>query len=440
MGPGGTGVYTVGTTLLFVGSRFALWGLDHILIRDVAVDHNRAGRYFSNFLLLRLALSGLMGLILSGLVLWVLPYAPASRLPLVILLWGLLPENLSDICRAMFLAVERGENVFWANSLTAVLKVGGAAVAAWLGYGLVGVAWAMSVGGLLGALFALSLLLRQVQFQRRSLDGAFWRETLREGAPFWAINLSNVLDSQVDLLFLPLFVSEAQVGLYGAGLGVFLAFTVLPTTFRMAVFPRIMQVFTTDRAALDRLYQQSLKFLTVLAAPISMGLFAIAGPVIRLIYGDAFARSTPVLQVLVWALLFLLPGDINSRLLFASRNQARAALFTGIGLALNVVSIVIFVPRFGIVGAAWARLLSNVVVGILNHCYVQWKIIQCNLLPLIWRPLLAAGGMWLIISNIKGLIAIWLILIGATVYIAFTFMLHVFTKEEILAFFEHKAS
>jgi O-antigen/teichoic acid export membrane protein len=436
-GPAVTGVYTVGTTLLFVGSRFALWGLDQILIRDVAVERVQAARYFANFFLLRLALSSGMGLILSALVWWVLPYAPAARLPLLIILWGLLPENLADICRAVFLALERTEYVLWANGLTALLKVGGAALAVWAGTGLVGVAWVMSGGGLLGALGGLILLLRQLPVDWRKPDWVFWRETLREGAPFWAINLSNILDSQVDLLFLPWFVSEAQIGLYGAGLGVFLALTVLPATFRMAIFPRIMQVFATDRVALERLYRQSLKYLTVVAAPISVGVYLVAGPVIRLIYGTAFAGAAPILQVLVWAILFLLPGDINSRLLLASRNQKRSAIYTAIGLMLNVLLILLLVPRFGILGAGWARFVSNVVVSVLNHLYVQKEIVQTNLLSLVWKPLLAVSIMGIVVTNIETDSLVLPMLSGALVYIFAIIALRVFIKSEISNFFRH---
>lgn len=431
LGPQGAGVYSIGTSLLFLGSRLSFWGLDQILIRDVARVHGLAGKYVTNFLLLRTLLSGVVGAILSLLLWTVLPYAPESRWPLSVIVWGLLPENISDICRAVFLAEERTQYVLLTNGMTAAIRIGGALLAAAGHYGATGFAWALSGGGALGAICAVACVWRHFPLGRQHLSAAFWRDELVEGMPFWIINLVNILDAQLDTLLLSWLTIESEVGLYGAGLGIMLALGVLPTTFRLALFPLIARLFATDQDALKRLYRKSLGYLFMIGAPISVGLFLTAGRVIQLIYRDAFAGSVPVLRVLCWSMLLLLPGDVDTRLLIASHNQRRSAVHTAAGLTVNVILNLLLVPRMGIVGAASARLASNLTIVVINHVFVQRQLVRTNILSLIWRPALATGMMGIAVLSLGSSSLGLAIVVGSITYVALVFALRMITPSEV---------
>lgn len=431
LGLHGTGVYSIGTTLLFLGSRLSFWGLDQILVRDVAREHGLAGKYISNFLLLRMLLSSIAGGILLLLLWTVLPYAPESRWPLSVLVWGLLPENIVDICRAVFLARERTQYVFFVNCMTMLARICGALVVASNGYGVIGFAWAMSGGGLLGAVCAIACLWWRFAIDWQRPDMTFWKDKLIKGIPFWIINLVNILGAQVDILLLSWLVVESEVGLYGAGLGVILALSVLPTTFRLALFPVIARLFVADPAGLRRLYRGSFKYLFMIAAPVSVGLFLTADQVIHLIYGEAFADSTYVLRALCWSMLLLLPGDVDSRLLLASHNQCRAAIHAALGLAVNITLTLLLVPRVGIAGAAWARLASDLAVAALNHAFVQRHLIQVRVISLLWRPMLAAVVMGMVVLSLGASSLGMAIAVGAATYIAIALVFRIITPAEI---------
>ena len=57
------GVYLLGVSYFFIGSRFAFWGLDHLLTREVSKARHKASRFVSNFALTRFALASLSVLI-----------------------------------------------------------------------------------------------------------------------------------------------------------------------------------------------------------------------------------------------------------------------------------------------------------------------------------------------------------------------------------------
>ncbi|MBV7329263.1 oligosaccharide flippase family protein [Chloroflexi bacterium TSY] len=93
------GTYSLSIGYFFIGARFAAWGLDHILTRDVAQDHSLASRYFWNFVALRILLS--VGvIILLALTLRFLPYETQTQIAITIMLAGILPENVTNICQS----------------------------------------------------------------------------------------------------------------------------------------------------------------------------------------------------------------------------------------------------------------------------------------------------------------------------------------------------
>jgi O-antigen/teichoic acid export membrane protein len=393
LGPYATGVYSIGTTLLFLGSRFSMWGLDQILIRDVASDVSRASRYFSNFLLLRVVLSCGTAVILTILVWTVLPYAPDSRWPLTILIWSLVAENIIDICRAVFIALERMHYVALISGITAVARVLGVVIALLTHAGAEGFALAVTAGGFVGAGSALLWLGAGLKLVWSQPNFTFCKAQMAEGVPFGIINLVNVLDVQVDTLVLSVLVPEAELGIYSAGLGVLLALMVLPTTFRMVFFPTIVRLYRHNQSRLKTFYQQSLRYLAILAVPVCVGVVLLAGPLVGLLYGAKFRDAAPVLQVLSGCLLLALPGDVNSRLLLASGNQRRSAAYTSLGLLTNIALNFLLVPRLGIMGAALARLASNAVTVTCNQVFVTRHLVASDWFALLWKPMLAAAVM-----------------------------------------------
>ena len=72
------GAYSLANTYTSILLAFSFWGLDQILIREVAKREEVAGRYVTGFLLLRLVLSLLLWLALA-LVMPLLPYSAQSK-------------------------------------------------------------------------------------------------------------------------------------------------------------------------------------------------------------------------------------------------------------------------------------------------------------------------------------------------------------------------
>jgi O-antigen/teichoic acid export membrane protein len=156
--------------------------------------------------------------------------------------------------------------------------------------------------------------------------------------------------------------------------------------------------------------------LLALALPIAAAICVLAGPIIRLIYGEAFAPAVPALQVSIWAAVFLLVNVPNARLLLVDNRQGAAAGLTAVSMTVNIIANLALIPLFGIVGAAMARVIASAAFFLSIHLYVRANILRSHFWPLLPRPLLATAIMVAAMWPAREWPLIVPLLIGAAVY------------------------
>jgi O-antigen/teichoic acid export membrane protein len=87
--------------------------------------------------------------------------------------------------------------------------------------------------------------------------------------------------------------------------------------------------------------------------------------IIVLIFGIAYEQSIPVLKVTIWNLVLIFIASVHGKWLMAEGLQKYNLLYTIVGAVSNVVANYYFIPRYGIVGAAYGTLLAQIMPYIL---------------------------------------------------------------------------
>lgn len=95
--------------------------------------------------------------------------------------------------------------------------------------------------------------------------------------------------------------------------------------------------------------------------------------------------ATTYVSIITFGIPFLLFSTGGSHLIRADGKPAYAMVTVIIGAVLNIILDAICVPRFGIAGAAWATVISQIVSGILILCYLpryqSFKLNIKNFIP-----------------------------------------------------------
>jgi O-antigen/teichoic acid export membrane protein len=101
--------------------------------------------------------------------------------------------------------------------------------------------------------------------------------------------------------------------------------------------------------------------------------------IIKVLLGQEYAASAPVLTIHIWAGIAVFLGVASSQFLIAENLTKLSFYRTLIGMIVNIILNLILIPVYGIIGAAVATLVSYTVatfsIGIDRRTYLQLKMI-----------------------------------------------------------------
>jgi len=185
---------------------------------------------------------------------------------------------------------------------------------------------------------------------------------LREVWPLTVAALFSVLSARVDLVLLSRFRPMEDAGIYGAASRLLEFSQVLPAMLTGVMFPVLSRMAVErDSARRDRTYDRLFRWFTAFAVPAAILQYVWAEAVISVCYGAGYGPSTAVLEILSFAMFFSFMGYLFSNGLIASDRQRSLLVLTATVCAVNISLNFWAIPKFGPAGAAWVRVLSDIV-------------------------------------------------------------------------------
>jgi PST family polysaccharide transporter len=86
--------------------------------------------------------------------------------------------------------------------------------------------------------------------------------------------------------------------------------------------------------------------------------------IVAALFGAKYQEASQVLSVHIWTALFTFYGSGKSIFLQCENMQLYMFITTGIGAISNIALNVILIPPFGVLGAAYATLFSQMICAI----------------------------------------------------------------------------
>ena len=194
-----------------------------------------------------------------------------------------------------------------------------------------------------------------------------WPEAEADALTATAANLIGaLLICSIDVLMTGLFLPARDVALYQVAARTSFLVAMIGFAQNAILAPRIAALFKSGKTeAVQGLLTASVRITFVLSAVFGVLLMAAGKPVLSL-FGSEFANASPVLAILVISILLTTSTGPLSIILNMTGRQKLAAMIMGGAVVLNVVLHAIFIPLFGLFGAALAVLSANAIMrGIL---------------------------------------------------------------------------
>ena len=206
-----------------------------------------------------------------------------------------------------------------------------------------------------------------------------WKKIIKK---MWPIALSimfNVVYLKGDIVLLSLFRPQETVGVYGAAYKVIDILTESAMMTMGLLLPLLTYSWSRGlKEQFKKRFQQSFDFMMALGTPAVVGTIMLARPIMDFIAGEKFIESALPLQILSLAVFGVFLGAVFGHTAVAIDKQKKT-LWVYIGDAiLTLIGYLIFVPTYGILGAAWMSVFSELFAGIFLYFtikkYVQTKL------------------------------------------------------------------
>lgn len=232
---------------------------------------------------------------------------------------------------------------------------------------------------------------------RLGVDRKLIRSIFLYGAKSHTSNTSSLLNQRLDQLVISVFLTSRQLGIYVVAVTFTLFTSMLGASVMVAALPNIARL--KERAEQMVLGRRFVGFTLIAGAIASLPVILLAPWLIQLFFGKAFSVGANVTRVTAVGSISFATARAMEGVLRGIGRPLTAGIAEFVALGATVVGLAAMLPTLGLIGAAWATLLSYSVAGL----WMAWRIKRFTGLPI--RQLLTpdAEGLRMLRAQLQGL-------------------------------------
>jgi O-antigen/teichoic acid export membrane protein len=332
--------------------------------REIARDRGNIRLYVNSLLTMQFLLS----LIAYGsLALFVLCINKPTEIKTLILLYGL--QMFSGVLglNYVFRGIERMGHITVNIVLGQLLYVVGVFLFVSNASQLIYVPIIYVISGFIGIAYMMVIYIRKFGSLRLEFNFPFWKHILRQSLPMGITMILGELYLEFGTVWLGFAKGEHMVGLYSAASKIVLIMTGLKKLYYETTFPIASRFFKESLKNLRALMLYSIIMSLVVTIPIAVIGTLFAEEITTFIFGAGFKGSIVVLKILLWSLVldFVAQAFINT--LVSANKQKTLMIYAFVAAVVNVVSNVMLISAYDIVGAGVAKVVSTCAMMVMAY-------------------------------------------------------------------------
>lgn len=197
------------------------------------------------------------------------------------------------------------------------------------------------------------------------------RELLPYGLRAYGIDLLGTLSLQIDQVLVVGFLYPAAMGTYIVALNLSRILQLFQQAVVMVLFPKASARPVEEVLALTGRAVRISSVFTVLAG---IGVMLWGQWLLRLLYGQEFVAATNLLRLLTLEAILSSTTLVLAQAFMALGKPGTVTILQGLGLALSVPLMLIFIPRYGLLGTGISLAISSAVRLILMLMCFPWLL------------------------------------------------------------------
>ncbi len=220
------------------------------------------------------------------------------------------------------------------------------------------------------------------------------------GLQAYLANILGFLNYRVDMFLVNGFLGPAAVGPYAVGVELVERLWMMSQAASTVLFPRVAgETVEQERKEFTPVVARTVLWTTAVGALV---LAVLSRPIVLLLYSEAFLQVVGALQALLVGVVALGVGRVLSNDI-AGRGLPRLNIYGGLAAVMTNLALNIWwIPRYGIIGAAWASTVSYTI------SFMVALFFYCRLSSNHWtKVVLPQRGDWVLYWKIVKALCRW---------------------------------
>lgn len=224
------------------------------------------------------------------------------------------------------------------------------------------------ISNLAASAIVLLLLIPEVK-NPSHFNIVLWKKMMRYSLPLLVAGLAGMVNETLDRILLKYLLPDkstalAQVGIYGACYKVSILMTIFIQTYRYAAEPFFFS--TSKEKNSKELYSRLMTYFVIACSFIFLATM-VNIDLIQYFIGKEYRVGLPVVPILLIANLFL-GIFLNLSIWYKLGEKTHyGAYLTIFGAVITIVFNILWIPRYGFMGSAWATLLCYVLMTVASY-------------------------------------------------------------------------
>lgn len=194
---------------------------------------------------------------------------------------------------------------------------------------------------------------------------------IREAFPLLLSGTAVVVYQRIDTVMIRNMIGNASAGQFSVAARVMELAVFIPVVIAQTVTPLLVVAHQGDVKQYGPKRQQFMDVMVWSSVAVACSVSILAGPAIRLLFGEEYLLAIPVLQIMAWKTVFVALSAGSGQLIIVEGIHRYAVIRNLMGGVACVFLNLLLIPHYGIVGSAIAAVLTMAVSGYLSHVLIK---------------------------------------------------------------------
>jgi O-antigen/teichoic acid export membrane protein len=197
---------------------------------------------------------------------------------------------------------------------------------------------------------------------------------------------------KIDIVIIRNMIDTSAVGQFSVASRITDLAIFIPLVIIQTITPLLVKLHEDNHIMYLKKRRQLMDLMVWVSIILALAITLLAKPIVLLLFGKEYIEAIPVLSIIAWKIVFITLFNVSGQIIIIEGIQKFTVFRNLIGCFISLSMNFLLIPNYGVIGSAYAIVLTFAFSGYLSHLFVKpYKFlfkIQTNSIFTGWSSLL----------------------------------------------------